>query len=99
MKYAMFKCLSIVLFFACVVTLLTGCGNMSLGMGNFTFRHVHVTTHQQSECYTVKKWVDGSTGIEVNTEEAGAMFLSEGTYILFENKSDCPFCNKEESAS
>ena len=100
MKYTIFKCLSIILLLACVVTLLTGCGNMDVtGIGTFTFRHVHVTTYQQAECYTVTKWVDGSTGIEVNTEEAGAMFLSEGTYILFENKSGCPFCNKEVSAS
>lgn len=100
MKFAIFKCLSIVLFLACIATLVTGCGNMSVtGIGTFTFRHVHVSTHQQAECYTVNKWVDSSTGIEVITAESGAMFLSEGTYILFENKSNCPFCNKEVSAS
>lgn len=90
------KLLALALMMILVVSLIS-CGNMSVtGIGTFTFRHVHVTTHQQANCYTVTKWVDSSTGIEVITEEAGAMFLSEGTYIMFENKNSCSFCNTTE---
>jgi hypothetical protein len=31
-------------------------------------------------------------GIEVQTKEYGALYFSEGTYILVENK--CPICDK-----
>ena len=90
------KIFGILLVVALLLSLVS-CGNMDMsGMGTFTFRHVHISTHQQAICYTVTKWVDGSTGIEVNTEEAGPIFLSEGTYILFRNGKDCPFCNEKE---
>ena len=90
------KLLALTIILVLVVSLVS-CGNMSVtGIGTFTFRHIHVTTHQNAECYTVTKWVDSSTGIEVITEEAGAMFLSEGTYIMFESKEKCAFCNVAE---
>ena len=67
-----------------------GCGNMSLGMGNFTFEKIHVDTYNYSGCFTVEKWYDNESGIEVKTKEAGSMYLAEGMYMLIEN--ECPFC-------
>lgn len=92
------KLLACLLAFTVLVTL-TGCGNMSIGLGNFNFRKVHVDTHHYSGCFTIEKWYDNSSGIEVRTEEAGAMFLAEGTYILLEGEEDCPFCANGGAAS
>lgn len=71
---------------------LCSCGNESYGLGNFSFKKVHVSTYDgKSACLTVEKWHDNSTGIEVKTKEKGSLFLSEGTYILCEDK--CPICD------
>ena len=74
--------------------LVSGCGNMSLGLGNFTFEKVHIDTYHYSGCFSVEKWYENGSGIEVKTKEAGAMFLSEGTYILLEGDTECPLCEK-----
>lgn len=71
--------------------LLTGCGNMSMGFGNFTFNKIHIDTHEYSGCLTIEKWYESGNGIEVKTKEFDAMYLSEGTYILIEDK--CPICD------
>lgn len=84
------KIIAIVVLAAMCLVMLTGC-NMSLGMGNFSFKKVHVDTYHYSGCFTIKKWHDNDSGIEVNTEEAGSIFLSEGTYMMIED--DCPFCD------
>ncbi len=73
-----------------LIVLLSGC-NMSMGVGNYTFNKVHIDTYNYSGCFTVEKWHNDDTGIEVKTKEAGTIFLSEGTYFLIED--DCPFCN------
>ena len=73
-----------------LATLLAGCGNMSMGFGNFTFEKIHVDTHNYSGCFTVEKWYDNASGIEVKTKEAGSMYLAEGMYMLIED--ECPFC-------
>lgn len=72
---------------------LTGCGNMSVGFGNFTFDKIHVDTHNYSGCFTVEKWYNNESGIEVKTKEAGSMYLAEGMYMLIED--ECPFCANE----
>lgn len=77
-----------------VVVMLAGCGNMSVGIGNFTFNKIHVDTYNYSGCFTVEKWYDSSSGIEVRTKEAGSMYLAEGMYMLIED--ECPFCKKGE---
>ena len=71
------------------LTLFVSC-NKSYGFGNYSFKKVHVDTHNGSCCLTVEKWYDAETGVEVKTKEAGALFLSEGTYIMIED--ECPFC-------
>ena len=87
------KFLAIIMIVITLMTLLTGCGNMSLGIGNYNYQKVHVDTYHYSGCFTVEKWYEDDTGIEVKTEEAGSIYLSEGTYILLEGHKVCPFCN------
>jgi hypothetical protein len=77
-----------------VAMLMTGCGNMSLGLGNYSYRKIHVDTYNYSGCFTVDKWYDSSTGIEVKTIEAGSLYLAEGMYILIED--ECPFCDEDK---
>lgn len=74
--------------------MLAGCGNMSMGFGEFTFKHIHFYVADEGHCATINKWYDGSVGIEVDTNEYDSMHLSEGTYILFEHEYNCPFCNE-----
>lgn len=74
------------------LTTLVGCGNMSLGFGNYEYEKVHVDTYHNSKCFTINKWYNNESGIEVNTKEAGSMFLCEGTYIMIED--ECPFCGE-----
>lgn len=83
----------LIFMFIVIVTLcitLCSCGNMSVGLGNFTFRTVHVHAGEHTKDFTIEKWHNDNMGIEVLTKEGGAMFLSEGTYILFEN--ECELC-------
>ena len=83
-------------FIAIILTVLlmaalVGCGNHSIGMGKFTFRGVHVSDGSgHARDLTVINWHDNDVGIEVKTEEAGSLFLSEGTYVLYEDT--CPLC-------
>lgn len=72
---------------------LAGC-NMGLGLGDFTFEHVHFTDKLNAGCATITKWYDNENGIEVKTEEFGSMYLSEGSYILIGDENDCPFCGE-----
>lgn len=86
------KIISIVLLITALVTILAGCGNMSLGIGNYTYEQVHVDTYHYSGCFSIVKWYENATGIEVKTKEAGSLYLSEGTYVLIEGDKGCPFC-------
>lgn len=79
--------------FAVSVLCFTGCGNMSLGLGNFTFTHIHFSDAIEGHCATIEKWYDSETGIEVKTTEYGSMYLSEGSYILFTGGDKCPYCH------
>ena len=77
-----------------IVMLLTlaGC-NMGLGLGSFEFTHIHICDFSGSSSHAkIEKWYDGESGIEVNTKEYGSLFLSEGTYILYND--ECPICDK-----
>ena len=86
------KIIALVLAIVCICGILAGCGNMSMGFGNLTFRKIHIDTYNYSGCFTVEKWYDHSSGIKVNTKEAGFMYLAEGMYMLIED--ECPFCDK-----
>ena len=76
-----------------VMTLaMCACGNENWGFGNYSWKHVHFSDAVSGHCATISSWHDNTTGIEIHTVECGSMFLSEGSYILFESGSDCPFC-------
>ena len=78
-----------------VVMALTLCAcNENWGFGNYSWRHVHFTDNVEGYCATISSWHDNTTGIELHTVECGSMFLSEGSYILFESAGDCPFCGE-----
>lgn len=74
-----------------IVTVLCSC-NQGLGIGNLEFTHLHYDTHHDSGCIDIDKWYDNSSGIEVLTTDGTAIFFSEGTYTLIDNKGNCPFC-------
>lgn len=90
------KIIAVIVAIALLTVILVGCGNMNLGMGNYTFEKVHIDTYHYHGCFTIEMWNDCSSGIEVKTKEAGTMFLSEGTYVLIEGNKACPFCEKGE---
>ena len=66
--------------------------NENWGFGNYSWKHVHFTDNVEGHSATISSWHDNTTGIELHTVECGSMFLSEGSYVLFENASDCPYC-------
>ena len=90
-KSLIFALLVAVLLIITFGLLLTGCGNMPLGPGNFSFNKIHIDSHQFSGCVEITKWYDNETGIEVSTKN-GNYYFSEGTYFLVEDK--CPICDK-----
>lgn len=83
--------------FLLLITLLTcalmlaSCGNYSAGLGNYTYKKIHIDTHHFSGCCEVEKWYESENGVEVLTKEYGSIFVSEGTYILIGEK--CPICD------
>ena len=87
------KIIAVALFIVVVCFMLVGC-NQSLGFGNFNWKHVHFHDTLESRCATVVSWHDNATGIELDTKEYGPIFLSEGSYIMFETGADCPFCGE-----
>lgn len=85
-----FRIIGVILCVVLMVLCFTGCGNMSLGLGNFEYNKVHVDTHHFSGCLDVEKWYEATTGIEVKLDSGESVFLSEGQYMLI--KDECPFC-------
>lgn len=71
---------------------LAACGNENWGFGNYNFTHVHIGDGAEGYCAQVKSWHDDDLGIELHTVEFGNIYCSEGTYFLFENGEQCPFC-------
>lgn len=85
------KKLKIFTFICIIAIVLCSCGNMSIGPGKYTFNKVHIMDDGKSVCVDIDKWHDNEgSGIEVHSEKYGSMFLSEGSYILIEDK--CPIC-------
>ena len=87
------KKLCLLLVNAILILALVSCGNHSIGLGNYSYKKIHIDTYHFSGCYTVEKWYESESGIEVKTKEVGSIFASEGTYILVEDK--CPICDAE----
>ena len=85
------KLLAILLTIIICMLIFAGCGNMSLGLGNYDFTKIHIDTHHFSGCIAVEKWYDANTGIEVKTPQ-GNCYFSEGIYFMVEDK--CPICDK-----
>ena len=90
------KLIAIILVLVMCLSVLTGCGNMSLGMGNYTYEKIHIDTHHYSGCLTIEKWYENDSGVEVMTKEAGSVFVSEGTYIMLGGDKGCPFCDNKD---
>lgn len=85
-----------VLMCVLVLTILccAGCGNKAiLDPGNFNFKHVHISDHTEGHCLEIDKWWDNDSGIEVRMTNGEGVFLSEGTYQLFESSASCPYCH------
>ena len=70
---------------------LCACGNENWGFGNYNWKHIHFSDAAEGHCATISSWHDNTAGIEVHTVERGSMFLSEGSYMLFENEIYCPY--------
>lgn len=86
------RVIAIALFCIMMALCLVGCGNENWGFGNYTYTHVHISNGVEGHCATVNSWHDNERGIELHTDEFGNIYCSEGTYFIFENKNDCPFC-------
>ena len=76
----------------CCLFIFCACGNENIGLGNYTYNHVHISDANEGYCATIKSWHDNDRGIELHTKEFGDSFFSEGTYMLFENATQCPYC-------
>ena len=88
------KKLIVIVLALIMVLALSACGNQSLGLGNYSFRHMHFTDAVDGHCATVEKWYwNEGSGIEAKTTEYGSIWCSEGTYIMFESSAKCPYCN------
>ena len=87
MKKIIAICMLICICLGC----LCGC-NQSIGIGNLSFKHAHFSDGASGHCVTVTSWHDDDTGCEIHTPDGG-IFLSEGTYQLFESATACPYCN------
>ena len=88
------KMFAVLLTLSAMCASLTGCGNMALiDPGNFTFRHIHTDTYHDPMCFTIEKWWDNSSGVEVKTKECGTLYFSEGDYVMVEDAKNCPYCD------
>lgn len=85
------KLVAIVLITILAAACFTGCTE-GLGPGKFNFKGVHIITSDGDACLAITKWYESEVGIEVKTKDCGALWLSEGTYILYEDT--CPICGR-----
>ena len=88
------KILALIICLTIATLCLASCGNKAfISPGNFNFTHIHFTDMAEGHCATIEKWWDNEEGIEVRTREYGYLYCSEGSYILFETGTKCPYCN------
>ena len=73
---------------------LSACGNLSIGVGNYEFKIVHICDHS-GNCTDVEieNWHESNTGVEIKMKDGNSLFLSEGTYIMCEDY--CPICGRK----
>lgn len=84
--------LAIIIGLTCGIVL-TACGNKSFGFGEYNFKKVHIFTHDGHDvCLELIRWHDDSQGIEIYTKDYDSLFISEGAYMLCQDK--CPICDK-----
>lgn len=88
------RIIALILALIAICVIFCSCGNRAIGYGNFTFKHIHFSDAVEGHCATIEKWYDNEQGIEVKTKEFGSMYLSEGSYILIEDGTHCPYCSK-----
>lgn len=82
--------------FILILLMMAGCGNMSVGIGNYEFGGIHIDTYNVVGCHEIETWYDNENGLEVKIKGGNSIFISEGTtYILYEDK--CPICTKGEN--
>lgn len=86
------KKLVCILLAALMLVCLTACSNENWGFGNYNWTHIHFSDAVEGHCATIKSWHNYEIGIQVHTIEYGFMFLSEGSYIIFESGAQCPYC-------
>lgn len=86
------KIICLIMLLTLITLVMCSC-NQGCGIGSLDFTHLHYNTYHDSGCININKWYNNESGIEVHTVDGAAMFFSEGTYIMVENKRDCPFCN------
>lgn len=88
------KVFCVILIFS-MIFVFVACGNHNIGFGNYSYEGIHCADSCGNiRDLTIISWRDDDMGIEVNTKECGSLFLSEGTYTLYEHIGECPFCNK-----
>ena len=85
------KILAIVLIVIAMATCLSACGNENWGFGNYTFTHAHITDGVESYCVKVNSWHYSDLGCEIHTPNGG-IYLSKGSYHLYESAKTCPYC-------
>ena len=87
------KVFAILIMVLVVSVCFVGCGNENWGIGNYTFTHCHYSDGVKGQCVTVESWHDNELGCEIHTP-AGGIYLSEGTYQLYESNKVCPYCGE-----
>ena len=91
-KSSIFTFISVALILVIGMITVSGCGNRAfLDPGNFSFKHVHISDAVEGHCLDIDKWWDNESGIEVRTTSGDGVFLSEGTYQMFESANSCPY--------
>ena len=76
------------------MSIFSACSNKAIfDPGTFMFKHVHISDNVEGHCLNIDKWWDNDSGIEVKTTSGNGVFLSEGTYQMFESAESCPYCH------
>ena len=88
--------MKLVAFILVIITLalcLVSCGNKNLGFGNYDYTHACIGLGAESYCVNVDSWHNNEIGVELHLTGGNSIYCAEGTYILIEDASRCPFCH------